>query len=343
MFHSARMSLTIWYVLILTIITTLFSIGLYRVSSIEIDRIAKINQQRMQRWIELGLPIPEERRLKNLLPFQDPELIEETKKRIAQQLILIDAVILALAGVGSYLLAGKTLKPIEEMLTDQKQFISDASHELKTPLTALKTSFEVYLRNTKRTRKDADTIMSESIEDVDRMTTLTDHLLTHAILEQKQFTASQKVALHEIVENAIKTTTPLAQKKELAIELHNKTAYVIGDETMLTRMCVALLDNAIKYTPEKKQIIISITNEKKCVKLSLTDQGIGISKSSLPHIFDRFYRADQSRTKKEVTGFGLGLSIVKQIVDAHHGQIHVQSTQNKGSTFTVRLPRTDTV
>jgi len=113
---------------------------------------------------------------------------------------------------------------------------------------------------------------------------------------------------------------------------------VEADKSSLQKMVVILLDNAIKYTPEKGKVMLSTNQDKRQVLLSVEDTGIGIAKEDLPHVFDRFYRMDQSRSKTNVPGFGLGLSIVKRIVDLHKGSIGVSSAPEKGSTFTVRLP-----
>jgi signal transduction histidine kinase len=112
----------------------------------------------------------------------------------------------------------------------------------------------------------------------------------------------------------------------------------MGIKDSLTELMIILLDNAIKYSPNRSTITISSEKIDNAISFSVEDEGIGINQEDLSHIFDRFYRVDKSRSKEKVFGFGLGLSIAKKIVDLHNGNISVQSTKNKGSVFTVKLP-----
>jgi len=142
MFHSARLKLTAWYLLIIMIISAMFSLVIYKVLSNEIERFERVQRFRIERRLETGL-----RRFPNQIRITNPELIEETKQRILLMLIAINLGILIISGGLGYLLAGRTLKPIKEMVDEQNRFISDASHELRTPLTSLKTAMEVTLRD----------------------------------------------------------------------------------------------------------------------------------------------------------------------------------------------------
>jgi signal transduction histidine kinase len=144
--------------------------------------------------------------------------------------------------------------------------------------------------------------------------------------------------VRELFEGAIdRFQTQLASHHiELDVQAWEET--VAGDAASLTELVAILLDNAIKYSPEKSQITLSSQPSGHHVKLAVADQGVGMKASDLPYIFHRFYRADRSRSKEHIEGYGLGLSIAKRITDLHHGEITVTSAPGQGSTFKVKLP-----
>ncbi|MEK9143775.1 MAG: HAMP domain-containing sensor histidine kinase, partial [Patescibacteria group bacterium] len=139
-------------------------------------------------------------------------------------------------------------------------------------------------------------------------------------------------------DNAIHYVTPLANKKHIVIIKNIHEARVRGNKDSLTSLLVILFDNAIKYSPDKSTITVSCEKLDGSLILSVTDKGIGIGEKDVPHVFDRFYRTDKARSKMGAGGYGLGLSIAKQIVEIHHGKITVQSREHKGTTTLVRLP-----
>lgn len=311
MFNRARINLTVFYLLIIMVISSFFSFIIYKTTTSELNRI-----QTMQR---IRRPAPNDF-------YIDPEIIEEAKGRIAFSLLTINAVIIVVSGVGGYFLAGKTLDPIEKMLNDQKDFVSNASHELRTPLTSLKTSLEVALRDKKLSLKDAREVLQGGLDDVNGMTKLSNYLLK--LGKYKDGVKIEKVDfdISDLV-NQISKRFDINKKVE-------KDLHLLGDRDSISELVTILVDNAVKYSADKKGVLVSLYKLKKGknVVLEVSDKGQGISTEDLPHIFDRFYRADKSRTKD---GYGLGLSIAKQIVDAHGARIEVKSTLNKGSNFKV--------
>lgn len=331
MFYKARIKLTLWYVLMIMTLSLIFSVTIYQLQLRELRLIEVRQKTRIYRQLESQRMAP----LVLELSF-----IDEAINNLIINLLYLNGIIFILSGMIAWLLSGKTLAPIHTMLTEQSRFISDASHELKTPLTSLKTGFEVFIRSKKKSLKEADRIIRESIEEVDRLQELTNALLQ---LAQSQKLQSQYVfentSLLTLLKLARKKIAPLAHKKKIAIKISGKDvkAAIIADE--ITNLFIVLFENAIKYSPEKSTIRIVLDTARTEAIIHIRDQGVGISKEDLPYIFDRFYRADTARAHAGSSGYGLGLSIAQHIVKKHKGSISVESDIGKGTNFIVRIPK----
>jgi two-component system sensor histidine kinase CiaH len=271
----------------------------------------------------------------------DEDIFNEIKERIIMELEIINIFIFITSGALGYILAGKTLRPIQEMVEEQNRFISDASHEFRTPLTALKSSLEVNIRDRNLSINDAKKIMSESVKDVDDLQRLSDSLLSLSQY-QKKLTSSEfkTISLDYCILEAVKKINPIAKQKQIILNTNLERINIRGIKDDLINLFVIILDNGIKYSNKETSINIYAKKIKKQVKIEISDQGIGIKKENLVNIFQRFYRVDQSRSKERVIGYGLGLSIAKKIVLSHHGKISVTSKINKGSIFTILFPST---
>jgi signal transduction histidine kinase len=181
--------------------------------------------------------------------------------------------------------------------------------------------------------------LKENIAEVNNLQSLSDSLLQLAQYQsQHAHHTFKQVELHKIVQDAVNKVDHLAKRKSISIETKTLTHTILGSQLALTDVFIILLDNAIKYSPTKSTITIAAKRTDGHVAISVTDRGIGISPKDLPHIFDRFYRADSARSKSDINGYGLGLSIAKQIVKAHRGTITAISTKPKGTTITVTIP-----
>lgn len=348
MFKSARIKLTLWYLLIIMLISFSFSGVIYFRSTQELERGLRRMEIR-HRAEDLKIPLPrffslkpEELppRLRNSLPkYFFVEDIQEVKKRLLFNLLATNLGIFCVAGFSGWFLAGKTLQPIEKVLEEQKRFIADASHELKTPLTSLKTSLEVTLRNPKLNLTEAKETIKEGLDDVNSLVALTEKLLKLSRLETNgNHSLFEKVSLKELVENAVAKVTPLARKKKISLKVETKDLFLWGEKDSLIEMLTIFLDNAIKYNKKQGKVFLQTTKEKNNVVIKITDTGIGISEKDLPHIFERFYRADQSRSKDKTPGFGLGLALAKSIIEKHSGTVAVLSRLGEGTSFTITLP-----
>lgn len=332
MFKQARLKLTAWYLLIIMVISFSFSALIYQLTSIEINRFANSQRNRFEKQYILNeAPRPPK-------IIMDDDLINETEQRLTISLFIINGIILVISGSLSYFLAGITLNPIQQMTEDQKRFISDASHELKTPLTALKSLFEVSLRDKKITLTDTKKVIQQGIEQTDKLKNLSDSLLELSHFDNQKLTSTQMVLIKEIINDAVSQTKHKADQKNIQIITKIGSQKVCGNYQKLVELFIIFIDNAIKYSPNKTKINLITTIDKKNLLVKIIDQGIGIDQKDLPHIFDRFYQVNNSRTKNSDTGYGLGLSIAKQIIELHHGQIKVDSKMNKGTTFTIQLP-----
>jgi signal transduction histidine kinase len=338
MFRSARIKLTAWYLLVIMLVTFTFSGIVYNGVSTATQRALTMHETRMEaRLRELG------RFPRQMAKFQEPislETIQDIRARTITILIFINLGVLTSSAILGYLLAGLTLKPIEEMTKKQKKFIADAAHELKTPLTAIKTDLEVNLRNKKLDLKKAKAILKDTVRDVDSLTYLTNSLLKQSRVENYENGNNiEKVNIKDLLDNVVKKLKPKGNKKKIVIKKNYEDITIPADRDSISELFTILVDNAIKFNKTKGSVEITTNTEKKNITVSVKDNGLGIPKKDQKHIFERFYKAESSRTKSNIEGYGLGLSIAKEIVKSHKGKLTVESQVNKGSTFKVTLPK----
>ena len=336
MFKNARLKLTAWYLIIIMSVSLGLSVFLYKVQVREIERLEFAIRVRQERQFEQFMgnrPPP---------PFvPDPDVLEDARQRIIMLLAIVNGGILIVAGGLGYFLAGRTLRPIQDMLDEQNRFISDASHELKTPLTSLKSAFEVYLRNKKPTLSKAETLVEESLVETNKLQQLAESLLLLAQYKKMNGSSEFKgVEIESVISESVKRIKAKAIRSNIKIKERVNNFKVQGDRYRLVDLIIILLDNAIKYSKKGDSILVSTVASENNGQIKIKDKGVGISGEDLPHIFDRFYRADVSRSKTQIDGYGLGLAIAKEIATQHQGKIEVESEIDKGSIFTVTLPLT---
>jgi heavy metal sensor kinase len=228
---------------------------------------------------------------------------------------------------------------LEDAFRRQRQFTADASHELRTPLTAVKGQVEVALTRPREPEAYREVLQNVN-EEVDRFIRLVGSLLTLARADAGQIPLSpEMVDIADLVASAVEQVRPAARQRNVALDLAPGPPVTLrADEDLLLQLLLNLLDNALKYTPAAGDVSAGWTADSAFVDLWVRDTGAGIAVEHLPHIFDRFYRADKSRSRAG-GGAGLGLSICRWIAEAHGGSISVESTPGQGSTFTARFPR----
>lgn len=232
------------------------------------------------------------------------------------------------------------LQRLEEAFTKVRQFTADASHELRTPLAILRGETEVALRWAKNPEELRATLES-NLEEIDRMSRIIEDLLALAKSEAGEIPlALTDVNLSDLLQDLYLQGKTLSEPKGIEFALHmevNREIHLRGDQLQLHRMLLNLVSNAVKYTPDGGRVAIHLASDDHFARIRVVDTGFGIAAEHLPYLFDRFYRIDEARNR-DIGGSGLGLSIVKWIVEAHGGQVDVASEPNRGSTFTVSLP-----
>jgi len=229
----------------------------------------------------------------------------------------------------------QTLERLEALFTSQQRLLADVSHELRTPLTVIKGNADLMRR-----MKSLD---EESLASIDqeagRLTRLVGGLLLLAQAESGKLALNMKrVELDLLVTEVFQEMNILAGSR-VHVRLNEiDQAYVNGDRDRLKQVFINLVANAIQYTPQGGDVFLSLEKIGEQARIVCRDTGPGILAEDLPHIFERFYRAEKSRTRRETTGFGLGLSIANWIVERHGGRIEVNSQEGKGTTFAIWLP-----
>lgn len=339
MFKQARIRLTAWYLLIITIISFSFSLLIYGLMDREISRFANFQRNRIERdFVILNQNSPP--KTIATVSVVDQDLIDDSRHRLLLNLLVINGFIITVSGFLSYFLAGKTLSPVQKMTEDQKRFISDASHELRTPITAMKSLFEVSLRDKNISLKEAKDVINSGIDQTNRLQSLSDSLLEISRLEN-EFSRSkfETLSFEKIIQDSINQIKPKAKTKKIEIISKIEPSKIFGDNNRLIELFTIFIDNAIKYSPNNTKIKIISQPKKNQIITKIIDHGIGIPSPDLPHIFDRFYQSDIARTKSKETGYGLGLSIAQKIIKLHKGKVSVKSEVDSGTTFIIYLPR----
>jgi len=266
-----------------------------------------------------------------------------SEKELLDRLLLI---ILIGCGVGvicavasGFFLAGRALVPIKNAWQKQQEFVSDASHELRTPLAVIQAKTDLLFRAPFATIQekilDVSTISNESR----RLSKLVTNLLTLARSDSDQIEMKKSAfQLDELLKEILQHYEEIAMYQEKSLHLNAaEPVTFFADKERIHQLIVILLDNAMKYTKEGGEILLSCRQSHSSIFFQVRDNGIGIPEKDIPKIFDRFYQSDKARTAAE--GTGLGLSIAKWIIEKHHGKTKVQSTVGKGTTIEITFPK----
>ncbi|ACK73370.1 histidine kinase [Gloeothece citriformis PCC 7424] len=272
---------------------------------------------------------------------QATEDITTVQQELLWQLTTGILINLVLIGIGGFWLTHEATAPIEESYQQLKQFTADASHELRNPLTAIQTSIEVMLNHPERVHpKDMKKLVAVASA-TEQMSRLTQDLLFLARTKTPVSTvenAWKPTSVNEILQNLVDLLEPLAEDKEITLKYQVlANVAVMGEPAQLSRLFSNLLQNAIQYSLPQGKVSVCLAKQNRFCLVSVEDTGIGIAPEDIPFVFNRFWRADKARSRRE-GGTGLGLSIAMAIAQHHGGKITVTSELGVGSCFKVYLP-----
>ena len=262
--------------------------------------------------------------------------LEQTSKNHEQLIVVVMASFWILSILASLYLARVSVKPLLESMQKQQSFVENASHELRTPLAVLQNRLETLFRKPEATIMESSESIASSLEEVRNMKFLTTNLLNLARRDD-----GIKPDLCEVEPDFFNTTFTnyemIASENNRVFRFENRVhRTIITDKLLLKQLMTILFDNAVKYTEEEGDIYFEISTTERSLYLTVADNGIGISAADKKKIFDRFYRVDKARTRQK-GGFGLGLSLAKQIVDALKGSISVKDNKPNGTVFEVKI------
>lgn len=268
------------------------------------------------------------------------EVLERIEITRAQELFKLFLIAMLFAVVFGYIISHATLSPARNALESQKRFISNVAHELRTPLSVIKTNTEILLMQNiqDRTRQT----LNETIEELDRASDIINNLLSLDSYLQPNRVEFHNVDLGKVTTNAVRKVEALAQGKGVGLSTKKVGSYrmVWGNATALEQVAINLLRNAIGHTPTGGHVVIRIEpNYRGFIGMTIRDTGSGIRQRDLVHIFEPYYRGEDSRARQaRRSGSGLGLTIVSEIVKSHHGKISIKSAPGRGTVATVLFP-----
>ena len=306
------------YTLILLTVSIGFSVTFFSATDRELNRPFEPRIEMTRGRISLD----ENENFRTLMQQRDNEM----RGNLLIFLVFINLGVLIFGALASYFLARLTLRPVQKNMEAQTQFVSDASHELRTPLTVLQMENEVALRDKSLDKKQLQGLVKSNLEEFGKLRELTDRLLKLSLEEKPEIT---EIDVRELVNKAQARWQKLANQQKIVIKNTAKSHKTQGNTEIFLEILSILLDNAIKYSPRGSTVVIGNKNDDVFVQ----DSGCGISDEDMPHIFDRFYRADKSRVGN---GFGLGLPLAKRLAEQIGFKITVESNDDAGVTFWVK-------
>ena len=265
--------------------------------------------------------------------------VSDALSRLVRQLVLASAIGILLGALASLLMASRSLRPIIRAFQRQREFVADASHELRTPLTLIRTNVEAWLRRANGTTR---VYARNIVEEVEQLNRIVGDLTTLALADARQLRIDPKpMELNDVVRDLMTQTEPLAEERGVQLRPDlNGGVRVEADPARVRQLLLILIDNALTHTPTGGEVSVGVIRRNGRARVTIADNGDGIPSADLPHIFERFYRADKARNR-ENGGSGLGLAIAKWIVDAHKGDIQVTSAEGEGTEVAVSLPALD--
>jgi signal transduction histidine kinase len=268
---------------------------------------------------------------------QSRQVVRGLVVRLVFILVSVGLVALLLAGVGGLFISGRAMRPVRAAFHRQRAFVADASHELKTPLTLIKLNAEMVVREptSPKNRK----VIEDQLSEINRMSALVSDLLVLARLDADKLGVSRETFdLAKILAETADRFILRAAEEEILLDIEVPGELpALGDPDRTGQILAALLDNAMRFTPPGGRVTVAGHSYDGRVEASVTDTGPGISSEHLPHVFERFYRADTAR-RRSSGGTGLGLAIARDLAAIQGGEVVVRNAKNGGASFTLSLP-----
>ena len=320
--------LTLSYLTVIMTLSVLFSGIIYAVTSSQLNRSLPPDDH-VKQTSEI------EDQFNHRLERRD----NKTREMVIMSLVVLNGVMLVFGYWLSLLLARRTLAPIERSIEQQAQFVSNASHELKTPLAALLLSNEIAMRKRVLTDGKARQVLSQNVEEIKKLTNLSNSLLELAKSENS-LGEPELVDVSNIIDEVVDQYSSIAKAKQVKILQNTPDGQKITLQVNAVRQILSILvDNAIKYAPQKVgEVKIWVSLNKNSVEFIVKDNGLGISSNDQKRIFERFYRADAARTRTDASGYGLGLAIAKTLADHCDYTIRIKSKPSAGAEFILVIP-----
>lgn len=339
MFHSARLKLTGFYLAILLCFSLASTFGIRVLADREFAHENDVQRQTVHVLERHAWGVADDFLLpsKPMNDFTNVQQDQDTlvRKHLNEDLLYLNLLVLVVGGLLCYWYAGRTLKPIAEAHEAQKRFAADASHELRTPLANMQLENEVFLRQQTFTEAEAREQIASNLEEVQRLESLASGLLTLSQYEQVRLKRTP-LSVKKVLDAALTHSAKAMEGKHVTIDEKVADAKVVGHDESLEQLFSIILDNAIKYGPERGKIHIFGKRSGGEYALTIRDEGPGITPADLPFIFDRLFRGDKARTTK-AEGYGLGLSLAKQIAIANQASITASNAKAGGAQFVIGL------
>lgn len=329
MFKSAIVKLTFWYVLLAVVLSLAFSVVVYHLSTEELDEA--LNQQ-----------------YRSLVTTDDHDgdniplpsiTIQRHSKHLLGELVWFNVIVISGSCFIGYFLARRTLKPIEQAHKAQVRFTAEASHELRTPLAAMRADTEVALMEKGLTSKTKHTLQG-NLKDIGRLEQLTTNLLDISQYQNGSVPKFVVLDLDDLTHQAMKQLIHKAEQKRITFQSVIQPVQVMGEQRTLEQLIIIILDNAVKYSHENGIVSVSLKTNSTSAILTIKDKGVGVPANDLPHIFEHFYRSQNTTKANHASGYGLGLPLAQEIIKAHGGRIEIKSRENRGTTVIISLPVT---
>lgn len=328
MFRSAILKLTLVYVLLAMALSLIFSGVLYHFAAHELS-------EGLHHQYEVLQETDHDADDTDNISASELHIREEN---IIKDFIYLNCAVLISSVLAGYFLARRTIRPIEAAHRSQIRFTAEASHELKTPLTAMKADTESVLMQPKSDKRELRKTLERNLEDIERLETLTKHLLDMGRYRSGMNLRTTDIQLEQLLKSVVRQLDLKYQDKHLSVVQDVPKTALHADPTAVEQLLVIIIDNAYKYSNDKGTIQVLARERRGTVKITVSDSGIGIPESDLPHIFEYFYRSSHAIDSQKASGYGLGLPLARDIVQACKGNIEINSSENKGTSVVITLP-----